>query len=179
MDFHTFHTWSVIPVTRVTQRTLFCGAKNEKMAPQAKKFKIQDATQFPRCISWKEIYCLRQIYFLREIYFLGQIYFPRGNLFPEANLLPEANLFPEGNLFPGANLFPEANLVPEGNLFPGGKFFPWVKTFFLGKKNFFPADFFLSFGKQNRHVPRLVSYKYAPDPPKKVTYKKKFFPLTY
>ena len=77
MDFHTFHTWSVIPVTRVTQRTLFCGAKNEKMVPQAKKFKIQDATQFPRCISWKEIYCLRQIYFLREIYFLGQIYFLR------------------------------------------------------------------------------------------------------
>ena len=126
MDFHTFHTWSVIPVTRVTQRTLFCGAKNEKMAPQAKKFKIQDATQFPRCISWKEIYCLRQIYFLgqiyflreiyclREIYFLGQIYFPRGNLFPEANL------------------------VPEGNLFPGGKFFPWVK-----KISFRPIFFFL------------------------------------
>ena len=75
MDFHTFHTWSVIPVTRVTQRTLFCGAKNEKMVPQAKKFKIQDATQFPRCISWKEIYCLRQIYFLGQIYCLRKIYF--------------------------------------------------------------------------------------------------------
>ena len=129
MDFHTFHTWSVIPVTRVTQRTLFFGAKNEKMAPQAKKFKIQDATQFPRCISWKEIYFLgkfiswgkfiargeiyflREIYCLREIYFLGQIYFPRGNLFPEGNLLPEANLFPGGNLFPGENLFPEGKFI--------------------------------------------------------------------
>ena len=110
MNFHTFHTWSVIPVTRVTQRTLFCGAKNEKMAPQAKKFKIQDATQFPRCISWKEIY------------------FPRGNLFPEANLVPEANLFPGeiyflGQIyFPRGNLFPEANLFPGANLFPEGKF---------------------------------------------------------